>query len=349
VLKVVGAEPSRALVAARKTTYFVPGTHLRHCPEGQESSRPSSRTAVGALPPLPAPIVLHVGDQLWLTAPGMEGRPALLGPDGTTRQPARVSMSRPEILGRVAPGERVAIDDGKVWGTVEESGADGLRVRVTHARIAGARLLPGKSVAFPDSDLGLPAIGESDLPALAFAAAHADLLGLSFAERPEDVHALRDRLAALSTRAIGIVLKIETRRGFERLPELLLAGLCHPVSAVMIARGDLAVDCGYERLAEVQEEILWMAEAAHVPVIWATQVLEDLTKTGQPTRAEITDAAMGERAECVMLNKGDHIVAAVKMLSGVLERMEEHQAKKTARLRPLAMARRFQDPGAPTS
>ena len=76
---------------------------------------------------------------------------------------------------------------------------------------------------------------------------------------------------------------------------------------VMIARGDLAVECGYERLAEVQEEMLWFCEAAHIPVIWATQVLESLAKKGMPSRAEITDAAMGERAECVMLNKGPHI------------------------------------------
>ena len=59
-------------------------------------------------------------------------------------------------------------------------------------------------------------------------------------------------------------------------------------------------------MAEVQEEILWICEAAHVPVIWATQVLETLAKEGMPSRAEITDAAMGHRAECVMLNKGPH-------------------------------------------
>ena len=109
---------------------------------------------------------------------------------------------------------------------------------------------------------------------------------------------------ALGGDRIGIVLKIETRRGFEELPQVLLAAMRSPVIGVMIARGDLAVECGYERLAELQEEILWVCEAAHVPVIWATQVLENLAKDGMPSRAEITDAAMGERAECVMLNKG---------------------------------------------
>ena len=89
-------------------------------------------------------------------------------------------------------------------------------------------------------------------------------------------------------------------------------------AGVMIARGDLAVESGFERLAEVQEEILWLCEAAHVPVIWATQVLETLAKTGMPTRAEVTDAAMAERAECVMLNKGPYITEAVQVLDDIL-------------------------------
>ncbi|HCG15586.1 MAG TPA: pyruvate kinase, partial [Micrococcus luteus] len=65
----------------------------------------------------------------------------------------------------------------------------------------------------------------------------------------------------------------------------------------------LAVEAGFARMAELQEEILWLCEAAHVPAIWATQVLESLAKTGLPSRAEITDAAMAQRAEAAMLNK----------------------------------------------
>jgi pyruvate kinase len=106
----------------------------------------------------------------------------------------------------------------------------------------------------------------------------------------------------------------------------------------MIARGDLAVECGFERLAEVQEEILWICEAAHVPVIWATQVLESLAKEGMPSRAEITDAAMGDRAECVMLNKGPHVVSAVRVLDDILNRMQAHQSKKRSMLRELQLA-----------
>jgi len=137
------------------------------------------------------------------------------------------------------------------------------------------------------------------------------------------------------------VLKIETREAFDQLPRLLLAAMRSPAIGVMIARGDLAIECGYQRLAEVQEEILWICEAAHLPVIWATQVLESLAKTGVPSRSEITDAAMGERAECVMLNKGPFVVAAVHTLDDILRRMQSHQEKKRSMLRKLHVASSF--------
>lgn len=84
-----------------------------------------------------------------------------------------------------------------------------------------------------------------------------------------------------------------------------------------------------------------MAEASHTPVIWATQVLENLAKDGIPSRAEITDAAMSERAECVMLNKGPYIVDAVRVLDDILTRMQAHQRKKSSMLRELSLADRF--------
>jgi pyruvate kinase len=140
---------------------------------------------------------------------------------------------------------------------------------------------------------------------------------------------------------VGIVAKIETRRGFANLPAILLECMSFPCCGVMIARGDLASECGLERMAEVQEEILWLSEAAHVPVIWATQVLEGLTKRGHASRAEITDAAMSQTAECVMLNKGPHLPEAVRMLDDILQRMQGHHSKKRSMLRKLHVAAEF--------
>jgi pyruvate kinase len=166
------------------------------------------------------------------------------------------------------------------------------------------------------------------------------MIGYSFVHSEQAVRELQERLVSLGGRHVGIVLKIESKKAFERLPSLLLAAMGSPAAGVMIARGDLAVECGFERMAELQEEILWVCEAAHMPVIWATQVLENLAKDGLPSRSEVTDAAMGVRAECVMLNKGDYIVEAVRSLDDILQRMQYHQSKKKSMLRHLKLADR---------
>lgn len=164
---------------------------------------------------------------------------------------------------------------------------------------------------------------------------HADMISLSFVRHPADVELLQNELKRLDATEIGIVLKIENVMAFENLPELLLAAMRSEHLGVMIARGDLAVEVGFERLAEVQEEIMWACEAAHVPVIWATQVLDTLARTGQASRAEVTDAAMADRAECVMLNKGPNITKAIQTLDSILRRMQDHQDKKRSLLRRL--------------
>jgi pyruvate kinase len=217
---------------------------------------------------------------------------------------------------------------------------DRLSIEITMVRGAAARLRSEKGINLPESHLALPAVTAKDIEDLAFVVKHADMVALSFVQRVSDVESLLEQLAKLRARHLGIVLKFETLAGFDHLPALLLAALRHPSVAVMVARGDLGVEVGFERLSEVQEEILWLSEAAHVPVIWATQVLESLAKGGIPSRAEVTDAAMGSRAECVMLNKGPYVRDALSFLVNVLHRMKEHQHKKSSRLRKLRISER---------
>ena len=168
---------------------------------------------------------------------------------------------------------------------------------------------------------------------LAFIAEHADVVNMSFVNSVQDVEDLRaeiDRLGA--AHRLGIILKIETQRGFDNLTEILLAAMQTYPIGVMIARGDLAIECGWENMARIQQEIMSLCEAAHVPDIWATQVLENLAKKGLPSRAEITDAATAQRAECVMLNKGPHIRSAIGMLDTILKSTEAYQEKKAPML-----------------
>ncbi len=161
------------------------------------------------------------------------------------------------------------------------------------------------------------------------------MLAVSFLCHEHDVDELHRYLKAVGAEHLGIILKIETTAAFARLPESLLHAMRSQLVGVMIARGDLAVEAGYERLAEMQEEILCLCEAAHLPVIWATEVLDQLARTGRPSRAEVTDAAMAQRAECVMLNKGPYVDDAIVFLDDVLRRMSRHQRKNTPLLRPL--------------
>jgi pyruvate kinase len=217
-------------------------------------------------------------------------------------------------------------------------------VKITRAREKGEKLGANKGINLPDSTLQLPALTPKDLSDLDAVVRLADIVGYSSVRRAEDVDLLRAELAKRKAEHLGVVLKIENKQAFDHLPSLLLAAMQNPLVGVMIARGDLAVECGYERLAEVQEELLWMCEAAHLPVIWATQVLESLAKQGLPSRAEITDAAMSERAECVMLNKGPFITEALALLDDILRRMAGHQHKKRPMLRRLEVARRAASP-----
>jgi len=293
---------------------------------------------VGLLPEIEQPVPLACGDVLELTLPGSAGGPAVPGGKGKPRRPARVPLTLDAAFQCVKRGERVFLDDGKFGGIVQRVAPDRITVKITEAPKGGGKLRADKGVNLPDTRLALPALTDKDLADLRFVARHADMVGMSFVREAADVAGLQQALHALGAERLGVVLKIETRQAFEQLPALLLQGLKSPALGVMVARGDLAVEVGYERLAELQEEILWLSEAAHVPVIWATQVLEQMAQTGTPSRAEVTDAAMSGRAECVMLNKGPCIVDAVRFLEGVLARMERHQRKKSAMLRKLSIS-----------
>lgn len=251
---------------------------------------------------------------------------------------AQATCTIPGAVEKLTEGDPVFLDDGKLAGVVERVLAGGVEVRVTQALPDGVKLKADKGLNFPATDLGLTALTEEDRRDLDFVARTADLIGYSFVQSGNDIRLLQEELAARRPgdwQRVGLVAKIETPVAVRNLPEIIVQAASRQPFGLMIARGDLAVALGFERLAEMQEEILWIAEAAHVPVVWATQVLESLVKKGLPTRGDMTDAAMAARAECVMLNKGPHVVEAVALLDRLLTRMAEHQTKKTPKLRAL--------------
>lgn len=295
----------------------------------------SSETHVGELSPLEIPLNLKIGDVLIIHQGDEPGEPAQYDAKGQLIKPAHISCTLPEIFTRVKVGEPIKLDDGNIEGVIVGVSSEAITVNITLAKPNGSRLRADKGINLPKSRLGISGLTEKDRLDLDFVAQQADIVSMSFVNETDDVLDLQAELVKRGTGNKGIVLKIETRRAFNNLPMLLLTAMRHYPAGVMIARGDLAVECGWKRLAEVQEQILWLCEAAHMPVIWATQVLENLAKTGLPSRAEITDAAMAQRAECVMLNKGPGIRQAIYLLDEILRRMQEYQNKKTTMLRQL--------------
>jgi pyruvate kinase len=247
-----------------------------------------------------------------------------------------------EIITTVKSGEHIYFDDGKFEAKVIEVKDDFVHVKIIRISTKKPILKPQKGINLPDSELNIPPLTEDDIKNIPFICKHADLVGYSFINSVVDLELLRAEISKhATTKRPAIILKIERLSAVQNLPALLIDGMKDEALGVMIARGDLAVEIGFERLSEIQEEILWICEAAHVPVIWATQVLETLNKTGYATRSEITDAAMGVRAECVMLNKGKYIVKAIKTLDDILTRQLGHVNKKRYIMRPLGIAKAF--------
>lgn len=334
-LAIIGKDAKGLILEAYKRAYIATGNKFRVI---RKDGSETGKFRIGELPATEQPLILKVGDTLVLEKDNNPGEPARVEADGTTLKPAHISCRNPEILRHVSVADPVYFDDGKIVGTVESVSDNKLVIHITQAKTSGSRLRGNRSINFPDSDLNFHGLTVADRKNIEFAVKHADAVGLSFVTTPADVIALHDELLKYPNCTLGVIPKIETEQAFRELPRILLATMRRYPAGVMIARGDLAVECGWERLAEIQEEILWMCEAARMPVIWATQVLEGKAKKGQPTRAEITDAAMSQRADCVMLNKGPHIISAIRMLDDILRRMQSHQHKKTARLRKLSIS-----------
>ncbi|MET0514996.1 MAG: pyruvate kinase [Nitrospiraceae bacterium] len=307
--------PTKIRVGLERTAYVEEGTELL--------TAAGTSFRIGPIMPQPADIRVQAGDRIYLYRD-----PTRLGHGASEGRSAGIGCTLPAVLEMVKPGHRICIDDGKITTVVRKLNPEYVELEVATPHDVPARVRSEKGLNFPDSAIDGPAFTPQDREDLRFVVDHATAVGLSFVHCAQDLVDLQKALQELGRPDFGIVIKIETRKAIHRLAQLLLVGLDLPKFGVMIARGDLAVEVGFEHLALVQEDILCLCEAAHVPVIWATQVLESMAKSGLPARAEITDAATGQRAECVMLNKGRFVLDAVKILADLLGSRERQRIKK---------------------
>ncbi len=292
----------------------------RRIPVCIDLAGPKVRTGVCADGPIP----LVAGDVLTLHA----------ADNTSVLATKRVAVRPREVVEHVKPGDRVLFDDGNIRARC--TGVDRARgeatVEVEAVRTGAWPLKDRKGVNVPDTDMPIAALTDDDLVTLDFIAEHVDIVAMSFVRSASDIADLHRALAARTQRTIGVVAKVETPQACRALPGILLELMKSPPCGVMLARGDLGVEIGFEHLPEAQDEILALCEAAHVPVIWATQVLESMTEHGFPTRGEVTDAADAARADAIMLGIGPFMVDTVRFVEDLLARTQVRRARSRALL-----------------
>jgi len=271
------------------------------------------------------------GDVIWLSESN----------EGFAKKDIVISPNETGILSKLKKGDRVFIDDGVIKGIAEFIKGDKVGIRLMRISSEKKQIKAEKGINFPDTELDVSPLTEFDKACIPFICENADIVGYSFVRNPSDIVFLDSIIKQTGKKHPLYVFKIETPQAVKNLPDILFEGMKHEIFGIMIARGDLAVEIGFERMGEIQEEILWICEAAHVPVIWATQVLENLNKSGLATRSEITDAGHAAQAECIMINKGPHTIKVLSTLKNILKRTAEHKVKKRFTFRPLNIARNF--------
>ena len=279
---------------------------------------------------MPGKIRLRAGDNLFLHKTPIPGFVIKDPSNGKLTMVVHTSCSVPGVIDALDLGARVWIDDGKISAYVSEKTPDYVILRISKTGPKGAKLKSDMGLSFPEITLNLPTLTDKDQSDLDFICENADMVGVSFVETADDMHKLITELVRRNASNLPIITKIKTASAVKNLPEILFVSLpSHPVG-VMIPCGDLAVELGNIRLAEIQEELLRLCEAAHVPVVWAPQVFESITRFGirSSSRPGFTDAAMAVRAECIMLNKGPFLLDAVRLLDMALKCVQDRQHKK---------------------
>jgi pyruvate kinase len=261
---------------------------------------PGPKMRIGSIKP--EPIELHAGDSFILTVEEIVGTPQ------------RVSVSFKSLPSVVKSGDRLFLNDGLVQLTVERVAGGEVHCRVS----VGGELRSKKGLNLPGIALGISAFTEHDCVCLEFALQHGvDAVSQSFVETGEDMEAVRAAAAALGKRPF-LVAKIERAGAIRRFVDILNAS-----DGIMVARGDLGVEVPIEEMAILQKQLIARARIAGKPIITATQMLESMTASRLPTRAEATDVANAilDGTDAVMLSGesaiGKYPEEAVAMLAKI--------------------------------
>ncbi len=262
------------------------------------------------------PIELNPGDPFVLTADEIDG------------DRGRVSVSFKRLPQAVKRGDALFLNDGIIQVEVDSVTGNDVSCRV----VVGGVLRSRKGLNLPGIYLGISAFTERDHECLKFAAREGlDAISQSFVESGSDIRAVRQAAEALDYHPF-IIAKIERSNALEQMDDILDAA-----DGIMIARGDLGVEVPIERIAVIQKELMRRANRRAKPVITATQMLESMTESRRPTRAEATDVANAilDGTDCVMLSgesaMGKYPVDAVAMLAKIAAAVEPHKQQVTVK------------------
>lgn len=262
------------------------------------------------------PVDLKPGDSLTLTTDDI---------DGDRR---RMSVSFKRLPQAVKPGDALFLNDGIIQIEVVSVSGNDVACKV----VVGGELRSRKGLNLPGIDLGISAFTERDRECLKFAAqARLDAVSQSFVESGADIRAVREAAEALNYHPF-ILAKIERSNALVNMDSILDAA-----DGIMIARGDLGVEVPIEQIAVIQKDLMRQANRRAKPVITATQMLESMTESRRPTRAEATDVANAilDGTDCVMLSAesamGKYPVDAIEMLAKIASFVEPHRSQESAR------------------
>ena len=247
-------------------------------------------------------------------------------PAGSTPR-GRIPTTYPELAEEVEPGTRILLDDGHFEFAVREVCDD--PPWVSAVAFSAGVLKSQKGINLPGVRVGAPALTEKDIADIEFSVEQViDYLALSFVRQPADLETTRRKM----DRGCLLIAKIEKSQALENLAEIL------PLSdAVMVARGDLGVELPYEEVPMIQKRIIGLAQERARPVITATQMLESMIESPQPTRAEVSDVANAllDGTDAVMLSAetaaGGYPVQAVLTMDRIIRRIEHERLGRTGR------------------
>ncbi|MFC7142742.1 pyruvate kinase [Halosimplex aquaticum] len=270
---------------------------------------------VAAMLDLPGPEVRTAPIREEIT---LEGGSTVRFVEGDDATPEEIGVSHD--ISAVEPGDRVLLDDGRIETTVESVSDGVVTATVENGGDLGAR----KGVNVPGVELGLPVITEQDRKELKVAAEkEVDFVAASFVRDGEDVYEITDALDELGA-DIPVIAKIEREVAVENL-----AGIIDAAYGVMVARGDLGVECPLEDVPMIQKRIIRRCHEEGVPVITATEMLDSMVHARRPTRAEASDVANAvlDGTDAVMLSGetaiGDHPIRVVDTMNRIVRDVEE--------------------------